>query len=317
MAQRGPVKVGYLLPTRENIMEGRHEARPFLDQAKRAVDLGFDSVWVGDSLTARPRHDPLTLLAGVAAAVPGVELGTAVLLPALRNPVVLAQQLATIDQLSEGRLIVGVGIAGDNVSLRREFTAAGVPFDGRVGRLLEGVRLCRALWRGESVDWDGRWRVEDATLAPVPYRSPGREDGPPIWLAAGVTAGVERAAKHFDGWFPIGPSADSFGELNQQYLTAAAASGRSATSAIYLTVAVNEDGDHGMDRIDGYLERYYGVPGPAMRQRQACHAGPLDSVIEFINGFIAGGADHVVLRLVGDHEATLAAISNRRPDITG
>ena len=76
------------------------------------IRIGIDSIWVGDSLLARPRHDPLTLLAAVAAAVPDVGLGTAVLLPALRNPVVLAQQLATIDQISEGRLIIGAGIAG-------------------------------------------------------------------------------------------------------------------------------------------------------------------------------------------------------------
>lgn len=126
------VQLGYLLPTREHIMEGRPAARPLLDAARRAGDLGLESVWVGDSLLARPRHDPLTMLAAVAAAVPDVAVGTAVLLPALRNPVVLAQQLATIDQISEGRLIVGAGIAGDLPGTRREFTAAGVPFEGRV-----------------------------------------------------------------------------------------------------------------------------------------------------------------------------------------
>lgn len=85
----GP-RIGYLLPTREQIMEGRHEARPLLDLAARAEGLGFDSIWIGDSLIARPRHDPLTLLAAVAARVPRVQIGTAVLLPALRNPVLLA-----------------------------------------------------------------------------------------------------------------------------------------------------------------------------------------------------------------------------------
>lgn len=89
------LKLGYLLPTRESIMQNRPSGRPLLDAARRAQDLGFDSVWAGDSLLAKPRHDPLTLLA----AVTDVEIGTAVLLPALRNPVVLAQQLATIDQV--------------------------------------------------------------------------------------------------------------------------------------------------------------------------------------------------------------------------
>ncbi len=73
--------------------------------------MGYDSLWVGDSLLARPRRDPLTLLAAVAARTRKPELGTAVLLPALRNPVVLAQQVATLDRIAEGRVILGIGIA--------------------------------------------------------------------------------------------------------------------------------------------------------------------------------------------------------------
>ena len=107
------LKLGYLLPTRERIMSSSPSVRPMIDSAMRASDLGFDSIWAGDSLIARPRHDPITLLAGVAGAIPHVEVGTAVLLPALRNPVVLAQQLATLDQIAEGKLIVGAGIAPD------------------------------------------------------------------------------------------------------------------------------------------------------------------------------------------------------------
>jgi len=108
-----PPNIGYLLPTREQIMEGRPDAASLLALAARAEALGYDSVWVGDSVLARPRHDPLTLLAGVAGRVPRVALGTAVLLPALRNPVLLAHQVATLDQVSEGRFILGVGIARD------------------------------------------------------------------------------------------------------------------------------------------------------------------------------------------------------------
>ena len=97
------LSIGYLLPTREQIMEGRPEAAPLLTLAEKAEGLGYDSLWVGDSLLARPRHEPLTLLAGVAGRVGRVQLGTAVLLPAFRNPVVIAHQIATLDQISEGR----------------------------------------------------------------------------------------------------------------------------------------------------------------------------------------------------------------------
>ena len=152
-------------------MEGRPDAASLLALAARAEALGYDSVWVGDSVLARPRHDPLTLLAGVAGRVPRVALGTAVLLPALRNPVLLAHQVATLDQVSEGRFILGVGIARDVPNIRAEFAACGVPFEKRVGRMMEGLRLCRALWSGEAVDWDGRWPVQGGVLAPVPYRA--------------------------------------------------------------------------------------------------------------------------------------------------
>lgn len=309
------MKLGYLLPTRESVMRGEHAGRVFLDAARRAHDLGYDSVWVGDSLIARPRHDPLTLLAGVAGAVPGIELGTAVLLPALRNPVVLAQQLATIDQLSEGRLIVGVGIAADTPPVRAEFAAAGVPFEGRVGRLLEGMHLCRALWRGNPVDWDGRWELTAATLAPVPYDNPDRPNGPPFWLAAGVTAGIERAANHFDGWFPIGPEVVTFAENNAHYRATAEAAGRASTTAMYLTVAIADDEASGNEQLDEYLETYYNLPASSLRKIQACHAGPLDSVIEFVRSYIAAGAQHVVLRFVGDHASSLERVAERRQEL--
>src|SRR6202012_3621641 len=162
-------RLGYLLPTRERIMEGQPETGSLLALAEKAEGLGYDSIWVGDSVTARPRHDPLTLLAAVAARTKKAELGTAVLLPALRNPVVLAQQIATLDQISRGRYILGVGIASDVPNIRAEFVAAGVPFEKRVGRMMEGLRLCRELWTGEPVNWNGRWGMENSVLGPTPH----------------------------------------------------------------------------------------------------------------------------------------------------
>ena len=136
-----PTRLGYLLPTREKIMAGEPATEPLLDLAARAERLGFDAIWVGDSLFARPRHEPLTLMTAIAARLKRVEVGTAVLLPALHNPVLLAHQVATLDQVAEGRLILGVGIAADVPNIRAEFTAAGVPFEKRVGRMMEGLRL--------------------------------------------------------------------------------------------------------------------------------------------------------------------------------
>jgi hypothetical protein len=96
------VEIGVLIPTREMVMSGRPEAGPLLTMAEHAEAAGFDSVWIGDSVTARPRHEPLTLMAAIAARTQHVKIGTGVLLPALRNPVVLAHAVATLDRVAEG-----------------------------------------------------------------------------------------------------------------------------------------------------------------------------------------------------------------------
>jgi alkanesulfonate monooxygenase SsuD/methylene tetrahydromethanopterin reductase-like flavin-dependent oxidoreductase (luciferase family) len=297
-------RIGYLLPTRESVMEGRPEAAPLIALADRAEALGYDSVWVGDSLTARPRHEPITLLAAVAGRTRRVELGTAVLLPALRNPVLLAHEVATLDRIAEGRVILGVGIATDMPTIRAEFEAAGVPFEKRVGRMMEGLRLCRALWTGEPVDWQGRWTVKCNGLGPTPHR-PG---GPPIWLGGLAPATVERVARHFDGWFPNIPDTRVFVETLAAIRAAARAAGRDADAlvgATYVTLAIDDDAARANARMDEFLARYYGQPAEAMRRRQPCYAGPLDGAREWLAGFVAAGAGHLVLRFTGAHERHL------------
>ena len=304
-------RIGYLLPTREQVMEGRPEARSLLKLAVRAEALGFDSIWVGDSLLARPRHEPLTLLAAVAGRVPRVELGTAVLLPALRNPVVLAHVVATLDQASEGRLILGVGIARDTPDIRAEFLAAGVPFEKRVGRMMEGIELAKALWTGKPVDWEGRWSVKGGILGPTPHR-PG---GPPFWLAGSLPVSLERAGRHFDGWMPnAGSPAEwraQWGELRRH----AAEAGRdpaSLTGSMYLTICVDEDPARAAAKLDRYLESYYNAPAAVLKKRQACYAGPATGAGDLIAGYLAAGVEHMVLRFAGDHVAQLEAISALR-----
>jgi alkanesulfonate monooxygenase SsuD/methylene tetrahydromethanopterin reductase-like flavin-dependent oxidoreductase (luciferase family) len=309
-----PPKIGYLLPTRERVIEGRPETGPLLALAERAEGLGFDSVWVGDSLLARPRHDPLTLLAAVAARTRRVELGTAVFLPALRNPVVLAQQLATLDQISEGRLVLGAGIANDLPNIRAEFTAAGVPFEGRVGRMMEGLRLARALWTGEPVDWDGRWRVEGSVLGPTPFR-PG---GPPIWMAGSVRPALERAARHFDGWFAIEPDLARWRQQWDEVQAVLRSAGRDAgafVAAVYVTLAIDEDSERAGQRIDRFLENYYGQPAAVLRRRQACYGGPAAGAADYLKGYADTGASHMIVRFTGDHARSLETLTRLRADL--
>ena len=311
-----PAEIGYLIPTREAIMEGRPEAKPLMRLANMAEDLGYDSVWIGDSLTARPRHEPLTLMAGIAGATSRIKMGTAVLLPALRNPVLLAHIVATLDQVSDGGVILGYGIAGDMENIRQEFESAGVPFEKRVGRMIEGLQLCRALWTGEKVDWDGLWKLQGEQIGPTPVQ----EGGPPVWIGGSHENSLKRAAKHFDGWFPTGPEAQVCGGQWQEVQAYAKAAGRpdgDMNFAVYLTVAIDDSHENGIARIDKFLEAYYSVPGHILRRRMASFGGPAEEAAAWVKGYIDQGASHVCIRFAGDHENSLAAMAKLRSAMGG
>ena len=301
--------IGYLLPTREGVMEGRPEAARLLALAERAEGLGYDSVWAGDSITSRPRHEPLTLLAAAAGRTRKVKLGTAVLLPALRNPVVLAHIVATLDQVSNGRVILGIGIAMDLARIRAEFEAAGVPWDKRIGRMNEAMDLCRALWSGNPVEWNGRWRVvADQGLAPPPIQ-PG---GPPIWCGGMAQPALDRAARHYDGWFPNGPKDPAeWGRQWAEVKHRAESHGRDPakmTGAVYLTLALDDDEARAHKRIDEYLVSYYGGAVEALRRHHTYYAGPEDGAGVWLKGYADNGVSHIVLRFAGEHERQLEAV---------
>jgi alkanesulfonate monooxygenase SsuD/methylene tetrahydromethanopterin reductase-like flavin-dependent oxidoreductase (luciferase family) len=300
------VELGVLIPTREAIMSGRPETAPLLTMAERAEAAGFDAVWIGDSLIARPRHEPLTLLAAVAARTRRVRLGTAVLLPALRNPVVLAHVVGTLDRVAEGRVILGMGIAADTPPIRREFAAAGVPWDRRVGRFLETLAICRALWSRDHVSFGGKhFTLEDVTMEPKPHRA----GGPPIWIGGSGPTALREAAR-FEGWFPTGPNVEFFAEHLPRIQAAARAAGRAPEAVIgaaYVTVALDPDTAAAERRLDTFLETYYAAPASALRARQACYAGPIEGCAEWLQRWIDAGARHLTLRFAGGDQLAQVA----------
>ena len=293
-----PVEFGVLLPTREAIMSGRPDTGSMLAMAERAEAAGFDSVWIGDSITARPRHEPLTLLAAVAGRTRRVRLGTAVLLPALRSPVGLAHVVGTLDRVAEGRLILGVGIAADNPTIRREFAHVGVPFERRVGRFLETLEICRALWTRDHVSFAGKhFTIEDATVEPKPHR-PG---GPPIWIGGSGPTALREAAR-WDAWFPTGPGVEFFAEQFPRIQAAAHAGGRAAdavTGAAYITLALDRDRATAEQRLHAYLESYYAAPARVILARQACYAGPIEGCVQWLQRWIDAGCRHLMFRFAG------------------
>ena len=305
------VEFGVLIPTREVVMSGRPQTAPLLAMAERAEAAGFDSVWIGDSITARPRHEPLTLMAAIAARTRRVRLGTGVLLPALRPPVVLAHVVGTLDRIAEGRVILGVGIAADTPAIRREFSAVGVPFERRVGRFLETLEICRALWSRDHVSFKGaHFTLEDVTMEPKPPRA----GGPPIWIGGSGPTALREAAR-FDAWFPTGPSVEFFAEQFPRIQSAARAAGRSpddVLGAAYLTLALDPDPAKAEERMNQFLETYYAAPAKVIKARQAGYAGSLEGCVEWIQRWIDAGARHITLRFAGgDQLAQVDEAANR------
>ena len=227
-----------------------------------------------------------------------MRLGTAVLLPALRPPVVLAHIIGTLDRVAEGRLILGVGIAADAPPIRKEFAAAGVSFERRVGRFLETLEICRALWSRDGISFRGKhFTLEGVTMEPKPHR-PG---GPPIWIGGSGPTALREAAR-FDAWFPTGPHVEFFAEQFPLIQAAARAAGRPAdavTGAAYVTLALDPDVAAAERRLHGFLETYYAAPARAIMARQATYAGPLEGCVEWLQRWIAAGCRHLMIRFAG------------------
>ena len=281
------VDLGLLLPSREVLLWGDGELRLLVDLAVEAERLGYQSVWVGDSLLARPRGEPLTLLAAIAGATTHVKLGTAVLLPLLRRPVQLAHMLATLDRVSSGRLIVGAGPGADVPGTREELAAVDTPADRRVSRMLESLDRCRELWRGDD---------PQATLLPRPFTAAG----PPVWLGAQGPRLLRETGSRFEGWLPFSPTPEAYQGGLGAVREAAAVAGRKpddVTAAVYLTVAIAATRAAAAEQFDAYIRAYYGVPGEVMARLQASHAGTMDSAIEWIGAYVAAGAHHVIVRI--------------------
>jgi alkanesulfonate monooxygenase SsuD/methylene tetrahydromethanopterin reductase-like flavin-dependent oxidoreductase (luciferase family) len=274
------LRVGIMLPSRETAMTGRHDARGLVEFAKAAEEAGFDSVWVGDSLLARSRAEPLSILSAAAAVTDRVALGTAALIAPLRHPLLAAAQAATVDQLSGGRLILGLGSGAPLPESRREFDAVGMPFAGRGARLDETVTL----WRQT---WDGQGEFADALPA-------ARSAGPPVWLAGGGTTKViKRVSMTYDGWLPYLPDPTAYAQAWDRIRAQAVR----AVTALYATVNLNDDKDRVDEELDEYLRAYYGQPLDVMHYVQAIRGGSAQERLAWLARYVDAGARHLILRI--------------------
>jgi alkanesulfonate monooxygenase SsuD/methylene tetrahydromethanopterin reductase-like flavin-dependent oxidoreductase (luciferase family) len=293
--------IGVLLPTRESAIVGDYSIAPLIEFAQLAEEAGLDSLWTGDSLFARPRLDPLVVLSAVASVTSRVTIGTAAITAALRHPLVGAHMIASLDQVSRGRLVLGVGAGFPVPQSEEEFDAVGVPFAGRAGRLDDTVALWRAAWgtrAGGAPDYTGR-HFSAQGLDRLP--PPAAPDGPPVWLASSDTPRVlDRVAAHYDGWMPFLPSTQAYATAWQRIQELAAGHGRPAdaiTPSFYATVNVNPNPEQARAELEEYVQGYYGRPLEFMAQIQAYGHGTAEECAQWLAGYVRAGARHVVIRI--------------------
>ncbi len=293
--------VGVLLPTRERLLSGENTIGPLLDLAEAAEEYGFDSVWAGDSPLARPRVEPFALLAAVAARTQRLTIGTAVLLAALRHPLLLAHAAATLDRVAQGRLVLAVGAGFPYPATEAEFAAVGVPFNERVGRLTEAVSICKQIWiaaqeeESEPISFSGRYyELDRVSVLP----GPEQEGGPRFWLAGETEAAQRRAGSKFDGWLSYAPTPQLYRDrLAGVHAAARAADRTPPASCIYATVLADDDPDRARRGLDAYTQRYYGLPLEGMEQLQVFVGGPQEECATALAPYVDAGAEHLILRL--------------------
>jgi alkanesulfonate monooxygenase SsuD/methylene tetrahydromethanopterin reductase-like flavin-dependent oxidoreductase (luciferase family) len=294
-------KLGVLLPTRGLLLRGDQpsNADRVFRMAQRVEEAGLDSVWVGDSLVAKPRLEPLATLGALAARTNRVRLGTAVLLPALRHPVLLAQTMATVDLISSGRLVIGAGVGGAfNNEQRGEWAAAGVDPKRRARRFEEIVEVVKGLGQGEPHSHEGRhFSLDSVTMLPKATQT----GGVPWLLAthhrARQQAQIDRAARVGDGIIAISDTPVEFADVIDQVDAKAEEYGRDTSqreNVFYLTVNLEEDESTALTDAEDWLMRYYGANIWGTRWGPF---GGVQNVAASMAAYAEAGAETVIVRL--------------------
>ncbi|MEE2885161.1 MAG: LLM class flavin-dependent oxidoreductase [Chloroflexota bacterium] len=309
------MKFGILLPTRWLVLT---EPKPdnidtIIRMSLSAERAGLHSVWVGDSLTAKPRLEPLTVLSAVATVTERIELGTSVLIAPLRHPVLLSQSASSVDVISGGRLILGLGVGGAfNEAQRKEWLNAGINPKNRGVRFEEMVPLIKKLTKGETVSFEGNhFNFKDVNVA---LSSPNTE-GVRVILAShwnsGISRQIWRVARLADGFISISDYPNEYKKLTLGIKEQTLDLGRdydSMEKVFYMTVNINSDTDQATKEADQFLNQYYGINiwgdrwGPY---------GPVEHVVARIRQYQSSGAETVIIRFAAfDQERQLELFVN-------
>ena len=287
------VEIGVAIP--QTFRTGPPDTQKIRAFLARAEALGFHSAWAGEQiLGAVAGLEPVELLTYAAAVTERLRLGTAVMLTALRSPVHLAKSLATLDHLSRGRLIVGVGL-GANV---RVYPAYGITPARRAARFAEGLEVMRRLWTEPRVTFAGDfWQLDNAPMEPKPLQKPH----PPLWFGAHSPAALKRAVERGTGF--IGAGSGSLAAFRDEVKTVRellAATGRDPATftigkRVYL--AIDRDRARAGQRLADWFGAYYGKPDMAA---QVAVWGEPAECVDHLAEVVRTGAQFLLIHTVFD-----------------
>jgi len=268
---------------------------------RRVEALGFDSVWCGDHVSFNlPLWESLTLLASYASITSRIRLGSAVYLLALRPPAVAAKVTATLDALSGGRLIFGVGVGGENP---KEFEACGVPHRERGARVTEAIDVVRTLWRDTPASFRGRFtQFEHVSIDPKPVQQPG----PPIWIGGRSEAALARAARQGDGWISYVVHAERYAKAVARIREETGRAGRTLDGFVHAHLAfitVGSDHDEARATWVRLLSKRYAQDFGPLADKYGIIGTPAQCA-EQLERFIEAGCACFVMNPICDNEDT-------------
>ncbi len=301
-------EIGVLLHTRHLIRDDG--LPPTFDElwegAALAEDMGFDHIWLGDSVTVldKARGDCLALMAALGARTTKIKVGTVPLVPALRNPVLLAHTLATIDVISAGRLILGVSVAPNAPYIQRQFEACGVPFHQKAGRLSESIEVMKRLWTESKVTYRGKYfGLEDVGILPQPVQKPSI----PVWIAADRSENAfRRVARLGDGWFTTGRTLEKFIADRRRIIDFGRADGRSLEtmpSGLYAAMHIHRDGETAREQGWGWMEEFFRQPRAKLIHHTGIFGSPKQCA-SVLQGYIDAGLTSIVVRIASSDPKT-------------
>ena len=286
--------------------DGEFDPAAFRAYLARAEELGYHSAWTQEQvLGSGPQLGAIETMTYAAACTQRLRLGCAVLVSTLHSPVHLAKSLSTLDQLSQGRLEIGVGTGGQG----RPFAAFGLDGDRYVARFSQGVALMKALWTEPRVTFDGEfWQLKDAAMEPKPVQKPY----PPLWLGGSSPTALRRAVRIGTGFFGAGSTPTArFAEQVQVVREALAQAGRPAgefpiAKRVYL--GLDSDAGRARQRINAALEQLYGRRVPDIEA--AAIAGTPAGCVRELREVAAAGAELILFTALyepAEHAERIAA----------